>query len=345
MGGSPKRTPSADFDWEFAAPRKLPRPLRDAREGGGRLRHAPGAARCLPEREPRGPARAARPQRRRQVHLMRLVAGELAPQAGTRTASPELAVGFFAQLEVEQLDGGGSPLRSWRAAAARKSPPGRSSSSATISGRFGFGGERVFEPTRTSPAGSARGWRSRSCVARRPNLLLLDEPTNHLDLSLRHTLLLALQEFPGAVISSRTIGRCCVVPVTASCWSPTARSRPSRGTWRTTPRGCAPAAPPKSKRRPRRAPRAASSGARRPRHAHAAARSRASSSSWSGASRSSRASGPGSRRGSQTPPPMPSSAAAEQQQLAQDHAQLGAQIATLEERWLAVMAALEERAG
>jgi hypothetical protein len=36
---------------------------------------------------------------------MRVIAGEAAPLAGNRTAAVDLAVGFFAQLEVDQLDG------------------------------------------------------------------------------------------------------------------------------------------------------------------------------------------------------------------------------------------------
>src|SRR4029077_7749898 len=67
-------------------------------------------------------------------------------------------------------------------------------------GRFGFRGERVFEPTKNFSGGERARLALSILVARRPNLLLLDEPTNHLDLSMRHTLLMALQEFPGAVV-------------------------------------------------------------------------------------------------------------------------------------------------
>jgi ATP-binding cassette, subfamily F, member 3 len=68
-------------------------------------------------------------------------------------------------------------------------------------GQFGFRGDRVFEPVAQFSGGERARLSLAILVARRPNLLLLDEPTNHLDFEMRESLLLAIQEFGGAVVT------------------------------------------------------------------------------------------------------------------------------------------------
>ena len=64
-------------------------------------------------------------------------------------------------------------------------------------GKFGFQGDRAFEPVARFSGGEKARLTLALLVARRPNLLLLDEPTNHLDIEMRHALTVALQGFEG----------------------------------------------------------------------------------------------------------------------------------------------------
>ena len=188
------------FAWEFPLPARLPRPLvaldRIGAGYGGRsvfcgasLSLAPGDRIGVLGRNGAG-----------KSTLMKTVAGTLAPLAGERTAAPDLEVGFFAQLEVEQLDPASSSVeelgRRGGPAVAAWTPQQKRDHL----GRFGFRGERVFEPVSRFSGGERARLTLATIVARRPNLLLLDEPTNHLDFEMRSALLLALQDYAGAVL-------------------------------------------------------------------------------------------------------------------------------------------------
>jgi len=188
------------FEWEFAAPAKLPFPLLTLRHmaaGYGDRRVLedvclgvnPGDRIGILGRNGAG-----------KSTLMRVLAGQLQPLAGSMEAAPDVATGFFAQLELEHLDAEGTALgeleRRGGAAQARWTELERRNHL----GRFGFRGERVFEPTRRFSGGECARLALAILVARKPNLLLLDEPTNHLDLDMRHALLVALQDFAGAVV-------------------------------------------------------------------------------------------------------------------------------------------------
>jgi ATP-binding cassette subfamily F protein 3 len=132
--------------------------------------------------------------------LMKLIAGELEPLAGERLGAPDLEIGFFAQLELEQLDSDSTALLELRRRGGTDAAQWPEQRCRDHLGRFGFGGERVFEPVARFSGGERARLSLAILVARRPNLLLLDEPTNHLDFDMRESLLLALQDFTGAVV-------------------------------------------------------------------------------------------------------------------------------------------------
>ncbi|HEY6515554.1 MAG TPA: ATP-binding cassette domain-containing protein [Steroidobacteraceae bacterium] len=188
------------FEWEFALPAKLPWPLltleRIAAGYGNRrvldevsLSVSPGDRIGILGRNGAG-----------KSTLMRVLAGQLRPLAGGMEMAPDVATGFFAQLELEHLDADGTALSELERRGGSEQPRWTELDRRNHLGRFGFRGERVFEPTRQFSGGERARLALAILVARKPNLLLLDEPTNHLDLDMRHALLVALQDFAGAVV-------------------------------------------------------------------------------------------------------------------------------------------------
>lgn len=129
--------------------------------------------------------------------LIKSLVGDLALIKGLRKDSELLNIGYFAQHQMDALDGSASPMLQL----ARIADPKISEASLrSFLGSFGFSGERMDTPSESFSGGERARLALALIVWQRPNVLILDEPTNHLDLDMRHALTMALQDFEGAVV-------------------------------------------------------------------------------------------------------------------------------------------------
>ncbi len=128
--------------------------------------------------------------------LIKTLVGELAPLAGRITHGKGLAIGYFAQHQLETLRPDQSPL--WHL--ARLAPTTREQDLRNFLGGFNFSGEMASAPIAPLSGGEKARLALALIVWQRPNLLLLDEPTNHLDLETREALTVALAQFEGTLI-------------------------------------------------------------------------------------------------------------------------------------------------
>jgi ATP-binding cassette, subfamily F, member 3 len=188
------------FQFSFAAPDKLPRPLltleHQSVDYGGdpiirdlSLTVAPGDRVGLLGRNGAG-----------KSTLTKLLAGALPGASGVRTEARDLRIGSFAQHQLEQLKPKLSPYEHLRAASEARRDRATELQLRTFLGGFGFQGDRVFEPVAPFSGGEKARLVLALLAYERPNLMLLDEPTNHLDLEMRQALAVALQDYAGAVI-------------------------------------------------------------------------------------------------------------------------------------------------
>jgi ATP-binding cassette subfamily F protein 3 len=119
---------------------------------------------------------------------------------GTVTEGKGLAIGYFAQQEMDVLRPNDTPLNHMIRLARDAGPPGREQDLRNFLGQFRFEGDMVNQQVGTLSGGEKARLVLAMLVWQRPNLLLMDEPTNHLDLDTREALSMALNEFEGTVM-------------------------------------------------------------------------------------------------------------------------------------------------
>ena len=128
--------------------------------------------------------------------LIKTIAGDIPPLQGIARLGKGLAIGYFAQHQLEMLRPDDSPLMHL----TRLAPDVREQELRDFLGSFNFPGEMVKSPIAPFSGGEKARLALALIVWQRPNLLLLDEPTNHLDLETREALTEALAQFDGTLL-------------------------------------------------------------------------------------------------------------------------------------------------
>ena len=128
--------------------------------------------------------------------LIKLLAGRLKPFSGAITRAEKLAIAYFAQHQLDELNEDASTYDHVR----KLMPEAPESKVRARAGAIGFSGKAADTPVRSLSGGEKARLLLGLATFFGPNMIILDEPTNHLDIDSRAALAEAINEFPGAVI-------------------------------------------------------------------------------------------------------------------------------------------------
>ena len=115
-----------------------------------------------------------------KTHLLRLLAGTLAPSAGRVRIGQTVHAAYLSQ-EIAELPDELRVLEAVREVRTTAELAGVELSASQLAERFGFGSDRQWTPVRDLSGGERRRLQLLRLLLTQPNVLLLDEPTNDLD--------------------------------------------------------------------------------------------------------------------------------------------------------------------
>jgi ATP-binding cassette subfamily F protein 3 len=128
--------------------------------------------------------------------LGKLIAGRLAPQQGRIVRAERLAIGYFAQHQLDELDADASAYDHIR----RLLPDAPEAQVRARAGAMGFSGAMADTLAGQLSGGEKARLLIGLAAFAGPHLLVLDEPTNHLDIDSRAALIEAINGYAGAIV-------------------------------------------------------------------------------------------------------------------------------------------------
>jgi ATP-binding cassette subfamily F protein uup len=134
-----------------------------------------------------------------KTHLLRLLAAELTPDAGTVRIGSTVHAGYLSQ-EVRELPGDLRVLEAVQEVRSTAVLDGTELSAGQLAERFGFGNDKQWIPVADLSGGERRRLQLLRILLAQPNVLLLDEPTNDLDTDTLAALEDLLDSWPGTMV-------------------------------------------------------------------------------------------------------------------------------------------------
>jgi ATPase subunit of ABC transporter with duplicated ATPase domains len=128
--------------------------------------------------------------------LLKMVAGVLQPDTGNVAIGANVGMGYFAQHQMEQLNGERSVLEEL----IEHAPKAGLGILRNLAGAFGFHGDDVDKSIRVLSGGEKARLALAKILYDAPNFLVLDEPTNHLDIVTKRALVKALSDYEGTIL-------------------------------------------------------------------------------------------------------------------------------------------------
>lgn len=128
--------------------------------------------------------------------LLKLISQAMAVKTGVITQHDNVETGYFGQMNIDRLDANHTVYEEIQSADQAVSE----SAVRKTCARVLFSGDDAKKKIAVLSGGEKSRVMLGKILLKPANLLFLDEPTNHLDMESADALMLAIQEFPGAVV-------------------------------------------------------------------------------------------------------------------------------------------------